>query len=63
MSTPQRRRELAAEREAQDIRDEEERNRLEARSMYERIEDLNSWREVKDILHSIDERLDALEEI
>jgi hypothetical protein len=47
-----------AEREEQAVREEEERIRLESRSLFEKIEDCESIRDVKDVLHFIVQELD-----
>jgi hypothetical protein len=57
MSSEARRRELRKEQEKRMIREEEERARLEARSMYMKIEDAEDIRDLKPILHEITERL------
>jgi hypothetical protein len=58
MSSRQRNEEKRLEREAQSIKDEEERIRLESRSLYEKIEDCNSIHDVKELLHFIVDELD-----
>lgn len=58
MSTPQRRRELAAERDAQAERDEIERNRVAHLGWYQRIEECDSIHDIKEVLHEITDQLD-----
>ena len=53
MSTKERRAELKAEREAQAIRDEEERARLASRTMWEKINDIQDIHDIKEILWEI----------
>lgn len=58
MSSRERRAQLRQEREEQAIRDEEEQVRLNARSLFEKIEDCETVHDVKRVLHEIVNTLD-----
>lgn len=58
MSSRQRNAEKRLEREQEAILEEEERIRLESRSLYEKIEDCDSIYDVKNVLHFIVQELD-----
>jgi hypothetical protein len=55
MSSPAREREKRAIREAEDIAREQERIRLDSRSVWERIEDLKVEDGLKELLHRLAE--------
>lgn len=63
MSSKTRNAEKRREREEQAIRDEEENNRLANRTMYERIEDAKDVHDLREILHEISDRVDALDKL
>ena len=58
MSSAWREREKRRERAEQDQREEAERTRLEARSIWEKIEDAESIHDLKPLLREIAERLE-----
>lgn len=57
MSTPERRKELAAIHEREDAARRAEEHRRASLSMYARIEELDEGSELKEVLHAMAERL------
>ena len=57
MSSPKRRKELAAEWAIEEAALRAEETRKDALSMWDRIEEAGASRDVKDILHRLDERM------
>lgn len=58
MSSEKRRRELRQEREERAAREQEERNRWDDLSLFEKIEECDSIYDVKRVLHEIVDELD-----
>lgn len=60
MSSKTRNAEKRREREEQSIREDKERARLEARSLYEKISDAQDVYDIKEVLFEMLERLETL---
>jgi len=61
MSSPQRKAERALERARETEEYDREQARLRARTLYQKIEDIRYFSDVKEVLHEMADRLDLNE--